>query len=75
MKIQAVHGQAMGFPGDSVVKNPPDSEGDLGPPLGIRKLPWGREWQPTPVFFPGGSHGQRSLAGYSPWGGKEWPTE
>ena len=43
MKIQAVHGQAMGFPGDSVVKNPPDSEGDLGPPLGIRKIPWGRE--------------------------------
>ena len=28
-------------------------------------LPWGRKWQPTPVFPPGGSHGQRSLADYS----------
>ena len=30
--------------------------------------PWRREWEPTPVFLPGESHGQRSLAGYSPWG-------
>ena len=30
-----------------------------------------RKWQPTPVFLPGKSHGQRSLAGYSPWGCKE----
>ena len=30
-----------------------------------------RKWQPTPVFFPGESHGQRNLAGYSPWGHKE----
>ena len=29
--------------------------------------PWRRKWQPTPVFLPGKSHGQRSLAGYSPW--------
>ena len=29
------------------------------------------EWQPTPVFLAGESHGQRSLAGYSPWGHKE----
>ena len=28
-------------------------------------------WQPTPVFLPGESHGQRSLVGYSPWDGKE----
>ena len=33
--------------------------------------PWRRAWQPTPVFLPGESHGQRSLAGYSPWGRKE----
>ena len=33
-----------------------------------------RKWQPTPVFLPGESHGQRSLAGYSPWGGKESDT-
>ena len=30
-----------------------------------------RAWQPTPVFLPGESHGQRSLVGYSPWGPKE----
>ena len=33
--------------------------------------PWRRAWQPTPVFFLGQSQGQRSLAGCSPWGGKE----
>ena len=37
----------------------------------IGKIPWRRKWQPTPVFLPGESHGQRSLAGYSPWGCKE----
>ena len=34
----------------------------------VVKIPWRREWLPTPVFLPGESHGQRSLAGYSPWG-------
>ena len=39
----------------------------------VRKIPWGREWQPTPVFFlPGKPHGQRSLVGYSPQACKEW---
>ena len=33
---------------------------------------WRRKWQPTPVFLPGKSHGQRSLAGYSPLGCKRW---
>ena len=37
----------------------------------VRKIPWRREWQPTPVFLPGEFHGQRSLVGYSPWGHKE----
>ena len=36
----------------------------------VRKIPWRKKWQPTPVFLPGESHGQRSLAGYSPWGRK-----
>ena len=31
------------------------------------KETWRRKWQPTPVFLPGEVHGQRSLAGYSPW--------
>ena len=37
----------------------------------VGKILWRRDWQPTPVFLPGEFHGQRSLAGYSPWGHKE----
>ena len=37
----------------------------------VRKIPWRRAWQPTPVFLLGEAHGQKSLAGYSPCGGKE----
>ena len=33
----------------------------------VGKIPWSRKWQPTPVFLPGESHGQRSLAGCGPW--------
>ena len=41
----------------------------------VEKIPWRREWQPTPVFLPGEFRGQRSLVGYSPWGhkvGRDW---
>ena len=37
----------------------------------VRKIPWTRAWQPTPVFFPGEFHGLRSLRSYSPWGHKD----
>ena len=48
-----------------VVKNPPHNAEDIkrhefDPWMG--KLPWRRKWQPTPVFLPRESHGQRSLA-------------
>ena len=33
----------------------------------VGKIPWKREWQPTPVFLPGKSHGQRSLVSYTLW--------
>ena len=36
--------------------------------LWVRKIPWSRKWQPTSVFLPGKSHGQRSPADYSQWG-------
>ena len=36
----------------------------------VEKIPWRRDWQPTPVFSLGKFHGQRGLAGYSPWGRK-----
>ena len=40
----------------------------------VGKIPWRRKWQPTPIFLPGKFHGQRSLAGCSPWGRKESDT-
>ena len=40
----------------------------------VRKIPWKRKWQPSPVFLPGESHGQRSLVGCNPWGPKELDT-
>ena len=40
----------------------------------VGKIPWRRVWQLTPVFLPGESRGQRSLAGYGPWGSKESDT-
>ena len=43
------------------------SAGDLGSIPWVGKSPWRRKWQPTPVFLPGESHGQRSLAGSSLW--------
>ena len=53
-----------------MVKNlPAMQETRLDPWAG--KIPCRRKRQPTPVFLPGESHGQRSLAGYSPWGRKE----
>ena len=65
-----------GFPGDSVVKNLPANVGDTGDVdfSWVRKIPWRRKWQSTPVFLPGKSPGQRSLEGCSPWGHKELDT-
>ena len=40
----------------------------------VRKIPWGRPWQPTSVFFPGKFHRQRSLRGSSSWSYKESDT-
>ena len=53
-----------------MVKNLPANAGDIHKRLGfdswVRKIPWRRAWQPTPVFLPGKFHGQRSVADYSP---------
>ena len=54
-----------GFPGGLVGKESACNVGDLG------LVPWRRAWLPTPIFLPGEFHGQRSLAGYSPWGHRE----
>ena len=62
-----------GFPGGSDGK---ESACNVGGRFNswIRKIPWRREWQPTPVFLPGKSHWQKSLAGCHPWGHKESDT-
>ena len=63
-----------------MVKNPSANAGDEGDTEELRfdprvgKIPWRREWQPTPEFLPGKSHGQRSLVGYNPWGHNELDT-
>ena len=48
--------------------------GDAGSIPGWGKIPWRRAWQPTPVFLPGESHGQRSLAEFSPYSCHESDT-
>ena len=63
-----------GFPSGSVVKNLPANAGEEQFDPRVGKIPWRRRWQPTPVFLPGKVHGQRSLAGYSPWVHKESNT-
>ena len=56
-----------------VIKNPPSNAGDKTCrfDLWVGKIPWKKTWQPIPVFLPGESHGQRSLAGKSPQGSKK----
>ena len=56
------------------VKNLLANAGDIRDTGSIRKMPWRRKWQPTPVFLPRESHGQWSLVGYNPWGHKESDT-
>ena len=51
------------------VRNPPNRR-RCGFDPWVRKIPWRRKWQLTPVFLPAKSHGQRSLEGYSPGGHK-----
>ena len=64
-----------GFPGGASGKESASSAGDtrdMGSIPGSGRSPGGGI--PTPVFFPGDTHGQRSLVGYSPWGCRELDT-
>ena len=63
----------MGFPGGSDSKESPCDVGDLGSTR-VGKIPWRQSWQPTPVFLPGESHGQRCRAGCRPRGRTELDT-
>jgi len=53
-----------------MVKNEPATQETWVQSL-VRKIPWRRKWQATPIFLPGESHGQRNLVIYHPWGLKE----
>ena len=64
----------LGFPSGSGGKASACNAEDPGFDPWVGKIPWRRKWQPTPVFLPEKSHGQRSLVGYSPWGHKELDT-
>ena len=61
----------LAFLGGSEGKESACNAGDLDSILGLGRIPWKREWLPTPVFWSGELHGQGSLASYSPWGCKE----
>ena len=56
-----------------MVKNLPTMQ-ETGFDSWVGKIPWRREWQPTPLFLPGEFHEQKSLAGYSQWCHKESDT-
>ena len=61
-----------GFPVALVLKDPPARRPkNCRSDPWIRKIPWRREWQPMPGFWPGESHGQSSLVGSLPWGHTE----
>ena len=62
--------QHFGFPGSSVVKNPPASAGDISSIPGSRRSPAEGNGNPFQYSSLEKSHGQRSPAGYSPWGCK-----
>ena len=67
----------MGFPGGWFIgEESACLAGDMGLiPGSVRKIPWRRKWQPTPVFLPGESQGQKSLAGHSSWIAESDTTE
>ena len=68
---------SLGFPGGASGKEPTCQcrrHKRPGFDLWVGTIPWRGEWQPTPVFLPGESHGHRSLAGYSSKGHKESDT-
>ena len=61
----------MGFSGGSDGKEAACNAGDLACIPGWGRFPGGANGNPTGVFLPGKSHGQRNLVGYSPWDHKE----
>ena len=63
----------MGFPGGSDGRESAAIQETRVLSLG-QKIPGEGKWQPTPIYLPGKSHGQKNLEGYSSWDGKEPDT-
>ena len=72
-KFEGIY-KVMGFPSGSSGKESTCQCRRHRLALRVMKIPWKRKRQPTPVFLPGKSQGQRRLAGYSPWGCEELDT-
>ena len=60
----------LSFPGGLAMKNPPANVGNSGFDTWVRKIPWRRKWQHTPVFLPIGNPMDRGAWQASPWGCK-----
>ena len=73
LTLQTPTDNCLGFPSGSVVKNPPAMQETWVQSLD-QEDPLEKEMEPTLVFLPGKSHGQRSLVGCNPWGDKELDT-
>ena len=77
MGLERSHNLSMGLPGgargkESTCQDRKPKRYGFDP--WVREIPWSRKWKPTTVFLPRKSHGQRSLAGYCPWGCEESDT-
>ena len=72
-KTEGMYGMLWDFPGGSDGKASACNAGDLGFDPLVEKIPWRRNWLPTPVFLPREFHGH-PLVGCSPWGHKESDT-
>ena len=72
--LHFIQSYVMGFPHSSVGKESACKAGDAGSIPGLGRSPGEANGNLIPVFLPGKSHGQQSLVGYRPWGGKESDT-
>ena len=72
-RLSALVPWSTGLPSGSAVKKPPAVQETQVQSLG-QKIPWRKEWLPTPQFLPGEAHGQRRLVGYSPEGCRKSDT-
>ena len=74
LKTKDLYNVNCSYPDGSGSRESACNAGDLGSILGLGRSPGEANGNPLQLFLPGEFHGQRSLVGYSPWGGKELAT-